>query len=247
MAKEKINQDKTEETINKINYKKDEKNNSSFKVGKIIQCNKCGIPSSDIELDVSGFKEIPADESITSEWFCPKCCREQLEEITDLTKRTQANFENYRKQVEKRVEEIQDLAAKDLILQLLPVLDNLELALESVDKNLVEFRKGIELIYSQLFSILEAQGVKVIEAKKFDPYFHEPLLKVESEAPENSILEEFQKGFMLNNRVIRHAKVKLSAGKKKESSSDKDKTLEMNPKKKDDENQTQPKISDNGN
>ncbi len=138
---------------------------------------------------------------------------DELAEMKDLLQRTQANFENYRKQVEKRVEEIRDLAAKDVILQLLPVLDNLELALKSADKNLVEFRKGIELIYSQLFSILENQGVKVIEAKKFDPYLHEPLLKVESEAPENSILEEFQKGFMLNNRVIRHAKVKLSAGK----------------------------------
>lgn len=155
----------------------------------------------------------------------PELGKDELAEMKDLLQRTQANFENYRKQVEKRVEEIRDMAAKDVILQLLPVLDNLELALKSADKNLVEFRKGIELIYSQLFNILENQGVKVIEAKKFDPYFHEPLLKVESEAPENSILEEFQKGFMLNNRVIRHAKVKLSAGKKK--------AVEINTDKKD--------------
>ncbi len=97
---------------------------------------------------------------------------DELTEMKDLLQRTQANFENYRKQVEKRVEEIQDTAAKEVILQLLPVLDNLELALKSTDKNLVELKKGIELIYSQLFSILENQGVKVIEAKKFDPYFH---------------------------------------------------------------------------
>lgn len=167
-------------------------------------------------------------EEVVNPELQPENHPDELTEMKDLLQRTQANFENYRKQVEKRVEEIRDMAAKDVILQLLPVLDNLELALKSGDKNLVEFREGIELIYSQLFSILENQGVKVIEAQKFDPYLHEPLLKVESEAPENSILEEFQKGFMLNNKIIRHAKVKLSAGMKK--------TVENNTDKKESTN-----------
>ncbi|MFH1396032.1 MAG: nucleotide exchange factor GrpE [archaeon] len=138
-----------------------------------------------------------------------------LAEMRDLLQRTQANFENYRKQTEKRVEEFQELANKDLILQILPVLDNFELALKNTE-NKEEFIKGIELIYSQLFTMLKDNGIKTIEAKKeqqFDPYIHEALMKENSELPENAIIEEFQKGFMLNEKVIRHAKVKLSSGK----------------------------------
>ncbi len=138
-----------------------------------------------------------------------------LQEMTELAKRTQANFENYRKQTEKRVEEIRETAAKDIILQVLPIIDNLELALKNVHEQ-SDFVKGIELIYSQLFSLLKVQGVEIIatENEKFDPYFHEALLKVESEFSENTILEEFQKGYLLKGQVLRHAKVKISAGKK---------------------------------
>ena len=140
-----------------------------------------------------------------------------LQEMTELLKRTQANFENYRKQNEKRMEEMGLLAAKDIVLEILPIIDNFELALKQVPQNThPDFVHGMELIYAQLFSLLENQGVTVMETqgKKFDPYLHEALMKVESESPENTVMEEFQKGFLLNGQVIRHAKVKLSAGKK---------------------------------
>ena len=141
-----------------------------------------------------------------------------LQEMRELLQRTQANFENYRKQQEKRIEALREMAAKDIILQLLPVLDNFELALKNVDaqdtQNTPEFIKGVELIYSQLFSLLENNGVKVIktENKKFDPYFHEALMKVESELQEGMVVEELQKGYLLNGKVVRHAKVKISKG-----------------------------------
>ncbi len=142
------------------------------------------------------------------------------QEIVELLQRTQANFENFRKQTEKRVQDIQKFANKDLILQILPVLDNFELALKNanVDTNQKEFVKGVELIYSQIFTILENQNVKVIktENQKFDPNLHEALMKVNSDKPENTIVEELQKGFMLDDKVIRCAKVKVSAGKEKE-------------------------------
>lgn len=140
-----------------------------------------------------------------------------LQEMTELLKRTQANFENYKKQTEKRMEEMSLLAARDIILEILPIIDNFELALKSAPENInSDFVHGMELIYSQLFSVLENQSVIIMETqgKKFDPYFHEALMKVESEKPENTILEEFQKGFLLNGQVIRHAKVKISAGMK---------------------------------
>ena len=144
---------------------------------------------------------------------------DQLKETTELLQRTQANFENFRKQTEKRMEEIREMASKDMILQILPILDNFELALKSTEQT-GDFVKGVELIYAQLFTVLEDNGVKFIETenKMFDPHYHEALIKVESDLPENNIVEEFQKGYLLHARVIRHARVKISAGKKCECS-----------------------------
>ena len=143
---------------------------------------------------------------------------EQIAELTDLLQRTQANFENYRKQTEKRVEEIRSMAAKTMILQILPILDNFELAFKSLDPTIADcdFVKGMELIYAQFQSILENQNVTKMQTigQMFDPYLHEALLKVENEAPQGTILDEFQHGYLLSGFVIRHAKVKISAGKK---------------------------------
>lgn len=139
---------------------------------------------------------------------------EQVQELTELLQRTQANFENYRKQQEKRIEEIRAFASKNLIIQVLPILDNFELAFKTKCSP-QDFLKGMELIYSQLFTILENEGLKMIPTEKcsFNPCYHEALIKEDSKLPENAILEELQKGFILNNQVIRHAKVKISSGK----------------------------------
>jgi molecular chaperone GrpE len=136
-----------------------------------------------------------------------------LTEMKDLLQRTQASFENYKKQMEKRMKEMQQMAARDAVVQLLPVLDNFALALQA-DTQGKEYSDGVELIYAQLNGILDNLGVEVINTseKQFDPYYHEALMKVPSEKPENTIVEEFQKGFLLHGQVIRHAKVKVSAG-----------------------------------
>jgi molecular chaperone GrpE (heat shock protein) len=143
-----------------------------------------------------------------------------LNEMKDLLQRTQANFENYRKQTEKRIEDIRLMASKDTILQMLPIIDNFELALKNNDHTSEctneTFVEGVELIYSQFFSVLENNGVSVIKKKEFDPFYHEALMKVDSKLPENAIVEELQKGFILNDKVIRHAKVKISSGMCKE-------------------------------
>ena len=144
--------------------------------------------------------------------------KNELLEMRNLLQRKQAEFENYRKQVDKRFIEMKELANKNLIFKLLPVVDNFNLALKSADTNSnpEDFIKGVELIYSQLFSFLENNNVQsmVTEKKKFDPYFHEALMKVDSDLPENMIIEELQKGFLLHDRVLRHAKVKISSGNK---------------------------------
>ena len=159
-------------------------------------------------------KEKKQEETKTEE----KKERNELQEMRELLQRKQAEFENYRKQVDKRFIEMKELANKNLIFKLLPVVDNFNLALKSADTNSnpEDFIKGVELIYSQLFSFLENNNVQsmVTEKKKFDPYFHEALMKVDSDLPENMIIEELQKGFLLHDRVLRHAKVKISSGNK---------------------------------
>lgn len=151
--------------------------------------------------DLKSTKEVPEDP---------------LQEMTALLKRTQANFENFRKQTEKRVEEIRLMATKQILLEFLPVVDNLALALQSAQKDPSHVVEGIELIQKQLMDILQQNNVErlVVVGEQFNPHQHEALMKVVDDAKENTIIEELQSGYLLNGKVIRPAKVKISAGKK---------------------------------
>ncbi len=151
----------------------------------------------------------PTDEGVNT----PK---DEKEELRDLLLRTQADFENYRKQTERRVDDIRKMASKHVLVQLLSVVDHIELALKSaaaMDTKHSLF-EGVELIYSELQMLLVNNGLVEIEAqgKKYDPYFHEALMKVDSSEPENTIVEIYQKGYLLHGHVIRHTKVKISNG-----------------------------------
>ena len=152
--------------------------------------------------------------------------KDLLQEVTELLKRTQANFENYRKQTEKRTSELQEMASKNILVQLLPIIDNLDLALKNVDQNPEQIVEGVKLIRSQMDNLLQDNHVEKIntEDKQFDPYFHEALMKVPSEKTENTIIEEFQHGYILHGKLIRHAKVKVSAGKEKKTKIEKQPT-----------------------
>ena len=154
--------------------------------------------------------------------------KEIIAELTDTLQRTQAEFENYKKRVDKEKGEFVKYAKAELIQKILPTLDTFEIALKSIsDKE--KFVKGMEMIYAQLFSTLEAEGLKPIESlgKKFDPYLHEVMLKEKSDKDEGMVLEELQKGYMLNDKVLRHSKVKISE-KAKEKEDEKQKTNEKN-------------------
>ncbi|MDP3765408.1 MAG: nucleotide exchange factor GrpE [Nanoarchaeota archaeon] len=137
--------------------------------------------------------------------------QQKIDELTDTLKRLQAEFENYKKWNSKEKTEFVKYAHADMIAQLLPVLDSFESALKNTNEK-EKFVEGIKIIYAQLYSILGAEGLKPIKAtgEKFDPYKHEVLMKEESDKPEDTILEEFQKGYMLNDKVLRHSKVKIS-------------------------------------
>ncbi len=134
-----------------------------------------------------------------------------IDELTDTLKRLQAEFENYKKRVDKEKTEFVKFAHADVVADMLPVLDSFEIALKNTsDKD--KFIEGIKIIFAQFHSILEAEGLKPIKTdnEKFDPYRHEVLMKEESDKPEGTILEEFQKGYMLNDKVLRFSKVKIS-------------------------------------
>ncbi|MFH0870190.1 MAG: nucleotide exchange factor GrpE [archaeon] len=159
----------------------------------------------------------------------------QLDDLTDTLQRLQAEFENYKKRIARDSIMMVKCANEDLIRTLLPVIDNFELALKSA-KQKDEFYKGMEIIYSQINELLENNGLKHIQCKgvKFDPYFHEALLTEESDNEHNTVLDELQKGYMINERVIRHSKVKIS---KKRQSKEQSKGKDDNEKNNDDENE----------
>ena len=109
----------------------------------------------------------------------------------------QADFDNYRKSLEREREQVIQLAGESLVRDLLPVLDDLDRALPSLSQE--KNREGFELLSRKLHKILEKHGLKSIEShgKRFDPNFHEAIAKEESDEDEGTILEEYQKGYLL--------------------------------------------------
>jgi len=135
---------------------------------------------------------------------------EKIKELTNLLQRLQAEFENYKKRIERDQVQYKNTCQRDLLIKLLSIVDTFELAFKNTT-NTVEFTKGMELIFSQLKSLLEQEGITTLEHKKqFDPVLHEALLQADSEEPSGTILEEFQKGYLLHGQILRHAKVKVA-------------------------------------
>ena len=135
---------------------------------------------------------------------------ETIQQYKDKMQRMQADFENFKKRSEKERVEFVKYANEGLILKVLEAYEDLERALEvKEDKNL---REGVELIYKKMTKILEDEGVEEIETEhqKFDPYKHEALLTENNEDYENNeIIQDLQKGYTLNSKVIRYSKVKV--------------------------------------
>ena len=148
--------------------------------------------------------------------------QEKLEEKTKLAdeylsrlKYLQADFENYKKMAARDRNIFEMSATEGLIKSLLPIIDAFEIAILSSKKNYnkVSFVEGIELIYSDLLSVLGKEGLKQIKAvgKKFDPFYNEVTMTViNNNLPEDTVVEEHEKGYMLGSKVIRTSKVKVS-------------------------------------
>ncbi|KUO40230.1 MAG: molecular chaperone GrpE [Candidatus Hadarchaeum yellowstonense] len=132
------------------------------------------------------------------------------EERLNQLKYLQADFENYRKSLDREKEMIIELANENLVKDLLVILDDFERALQGMEEG--KSKEGLAMLYRNFLRVLEKHGLKPIEAvgKKFDPYYHEAVLREKSEQEEGTILEELQRGYMFKSKVIRHSKVKVA-------------------------------------
>ena len=138
----------------------------------------------------------------------------QIEELNDRLRRNMAEFDNFRKRTEKEKAAMFDVGAKSVIEKLLPIVDNFErgFAMRPEDEVVTPFEEGMEKVYRQMQSTLEALGVTPIEAvgQEFDPNFHNAVMQdEEADAPENTVVAEFQKGYMYRGSVIRYSMVKV--------------------------------------
>ncbi len=142
----------------------------------------------------------------------------RIEDLTDDLRRLQAEFDNFKKRIEKDLAERTKLSNQNLICDLLPVLDSFDKAIEDAKKNesYGQLREGLEKLHNQFLKILEKEGLKEIKTDgRFDPFVHEAMMREEAEnMDDGKILEVFQKGYALGNKTIRTAKVKVA--KKKE-------------------------------
>lgn len=152
--------------------------------------------------------------------------KEQLEktekeykELEDRLLRVAAEFDNYKKRTVREFQSIIKNANEELISQLVETLDNFQRALDSAKNSgdFDSFHKGVELIYQHFKDVLGKEGLKEIKAigESFDPHFHEAVMQQESDKfPDGTVMDEISRGYMLNDKVIKHTKVIVSKGKK---------------------------------
>lgn len=138
---------------------------------------------------------------------------EQIEQLTDRVTRQMAEFENFRRRTDQEKAQMFGNGQKAIVEKILPVVDNFERGLATVEEGADPFADGMLMIYKQLLTTLEEIGVKPIEAvgQEFNPDFHNAVMHVEDEeVGENIVVEEFQKGYMMNDSVVRHSMVKVA-------------------------------------
>ena len=158
-------------------------------------------------------QESPSAEKEAKEEAKPQgAAAEKIAALEDRVKRQMAEFDNFRKRTEREKEQRFSMGERNVIEKILPVVDNFERGLQAVPENEKggALASGMEMIYKQLMKQLEDLGVKPIEAlgKEFDPNFHNAVMQVKSEEYESGIVaQEFQKGYLYHDSVIRHSMV----------------------------------------
>ena len=138
-----------------------------------------------------------------------------IEDLQDRLKRQMAEFDNYRKRTDKEKSAMFEMGASDVVKKLLPIVDNFERGFKSVTEEELQtpFAKGMDMVYKQLVKAIADMGVEPIEAvgKPFDPNLHNAVMHVEDEnLGENTVAQEFQKGYLYHGSVVRHSMVQVA-------------------------------------
>jgi len=195
-----------------------------------IELNKAAPPSREGEQEVSAEEGTEKQESSADDLEKLQQLEQQLQEqqemleeksalvaeYEDLLKRKQADFENFRKRAQKETQDFKKYANAEIVLDVLSMMDDFERAIESTEssKDFDALHEGILLVEKQIRSTLESKySVKAIDAvgKPFDPTVHDAIMMEESEThEEDTVLEDFQKGYIMHDRVIRPSKVKVA-------------------------------------
>lgn len=156
----------------------------------------------------------PLEKNLTLEAELIKA-KAKAEDYYGQLQRLQADFDNYRKRTQKEKVELIKYASEHLVAELLPVLDNFDRAVSAakVNPDFTSFSQGVEMILRQMQTALSKEGLKAMDTvgQPFDPKLHEAVLRVASEEhPENTVVEELQKGYYLKEKVLRPCMVKVS-------------------------------------
>jgi molecular chaperone GrpE len=189
------------------------KNNQEKKIEPQEAAQEKSNPDKTVTIKVAEYERLKADAV-------------KAQENWDKLVRFQADFENARKRWERDRSEFSRFANEDVLCDILTIVDELERSVElSQEKHEDHFAflKGVSMILAHLHDLLKKNGVVCISAKgkNFDPNYHEALMQVEKdELPENTVVEEMQKGYTLNDKVIRTAKVQVSKKKGKDLSTE---------------------------
>ena len=213
--KKKKNRESREETIQKLKELKEAAEKKAAEENKEAAGEKAAKDEKAAEEGKSpeaGGEEKPAEEAAAAE---PESASAREAELKDRLMRQMAEFENFRRRTEKEKQAMFETGAKSVIEKLLPVVDNFERGLAALSEEEAKsaFAEGLRMVYKQLMDELDKLEVKAIEAvgKEFDPNLHNAVMHVEDEeSPDNTVVEELQKGYTYRDSVVRHSMVKVA-------------------------------------
>ncbi|MFC1566416.1 nucleotide exchange factor GrpE [bacterium] len=167
------------------------------------------------KFDETIIKEKIAELEILKQSFDVK--KNEAEENYSKFVRLTAEFDNFKKRLEKEKRDLIDYAHKEVLVDILPIIDSFEKAIMPQDEDNGEFRKGVEMIFNNLKQALKKHGLVKIYAvgEKFDPHFHEAIgVEENDDLDENTIIDELHAGYMIHQKVLRPAMVRISKKKK---------------------------------
>lgn len=202
--------------MNKLAEEKDMLNEDAIEETEAVETNENAAEAVETKTDSSeGNEEISIEDQLKAEQEKTAELEAKLEEAENRYFRLQADFENSRRRARLDLEASEKYRAQSLITNLLPAIDNFERALqmEADSEQAKSILQGMEMVYRSLLEALKNEGAEPIEAvgKEFDPHVHQAVMQVEVEGfDSNHVVEEFQKGYILKDRVIRPSMVKVN-------------------------------------